>query len=560
MIEVADELIGTMVLGRYRIVHRLASGGMGVIYLARSEGAQGFVKPVVIKRILPALVGSEKIVTMFAREARIMSRLSHPGLVGIIDFEQEEGAYLMALEYVHGFHLGSWRRFLRKKNRQFPVEVAIQITIMLLDALHYAHTLRSADGQPLNIVHRDIKPSNVLIDVSGRVKLADFGIARMSTDQTSVVDKSTFKGTFAYSAPELLQTGEPSPQSDLYSCAVLLHEILTGKNAFSSEDVAATAWKVIDHVPPLVSTTRPDVPPGLSEVLAKGLAKSAALRYGNAQEFADELRRVRGATPEDASAQLAEMASQDFDDPEMASVLGLPELSSLDRKWRELVVPSERPERLSLDPRDSTLSTASETRAEPKPSDKLGTSGKRGGLIVAGLGILGVAAGASYAFSRTIASPPPAVIMIEGSVAAVGVETRFVGSATPGLPPSAALPARDALASGPVSAASSLPTSPSSLPSGKAKPMGLTQAFARQEPQVARCFSENSKDATGNAEIAVRFEIGADGRVQSTQVQPAPVAGTALGRCIANVARATDFGPQPRPISFRIPITARAGR
>src|SRR5262249_51936819 len=141
-----DELIGRIVLRRYRIVQRLATGGMGVIYLARSEGAKGFVKPVVIKRILPHFVGDEALTGMFAREARIMSNLSHPGSVGILDFAEEDGAYLMVLEYVHGFHLGRWHRWMRHTRDLFPIEPAIHIVISVLDAVHYAHTLPGPGG------------------------------------------------------------------------------------------------------------------------------------------------------------------------------------------------------------------------------------------------------------------------------------------------------------------------------------------------------------------------------------------------------------------------------
>src|SRR5947209_14846010 len=181
-----DELIGRVVLGRYRIVRMLAQGGMGVIYLARSEGAAGFVRPIVVKRILSDLISDESIVNHFKREARIMSNLRHPGIVSVIDFGQEARSYLMVLDYVHGFHAGRWQKFVRTTRGPFPAELAVQIVLAVLDALHYAHTLADADGRVLGIVHRDVSPSNVLLEVDGHVKLADFGIARMQTESTDV--------------------------------------------------------------------------------------------------------------------------------------------------------------------------------------------------------------------------------------------------------------------------------------------------------------------------------------------------------------------------------------
>ncbi|HEX9295256.1 MAG TPA: protein kinase [Polyangiaceae bacterium] len=561
MIGDADDLIGRIVLGRYRIVHRLATGGMGVIYLARSEGAKGFIKPVVIKRILPHLVGDEGLVGMFAREARIMSNLSHPGIVGILDFAEEQGAYLMVLEYVHGFHLGRWNRYVRRTRGLFPIEPAIHIVISVLEALNYAHNLTGPDGEPLHIVHRDVSPSNVLIDTEGRIKLTDFGIARMRTDKTSAEDKRALKGTFSYMAPELLRMGDPSPQSDLYSCAVVLHELLTGKNEFGAKDVATTAWRVIDHVPTSVQASRPDVPSGLDEVLQKALSKEPEQRYQNALEFAQGLRSVRKVPADDAAKALAEAAARDFNDPGMAISLKAADLATLDRKWREpvqkiSVAPPSRLRRTDP-PTVPTLTVKSISRPRLLLE-------RRKGIVVGalvGVSAAGAAAGAMLMKGRPTAAPLPGVFLVEGSVAPIGLSAQMIP---------APAPETSALETGPTiepalpnavssSGKTTVPGAPAGAKgtSAKSRPDALTRAFARQEPQIARCFSQHASEVSGNPEISVRFEVGADGRVVSTQVQPAALAGTPLGGCIAQVARGTDFGPQPAAVSFRIPITAR---
>jgi len=424
-----DDLIGRIVLGRYRIVHRLAAGGMGVIYLARSEGAKGFMKPVVIKRILPHLVGDEALVGMFAREARIMSNLSHPGIVGIVDFAEEDGAYLMVLEYVHGFHLGRWNRYIRRTGELFPIEPAIHVVISVLDALHYAHTLTGPDGEPLRIVHRDISPGNVLIDTEGRIKLTDFGIARMRTDKTAASDKRALKGTFSYMAPELLKMVEPSPKSDLYSCAVVLHEILSGKNEFYSKDVASTAWRVLEHVPTPIEEVRPEVPAGLGAVLRKALAKAPEDRYADAAEFANALRRARAVSPEEAGMMLAEFAWRDFTKADMATSLGVADLSSLDRKWRQSTRRlSLRPSgRLSLPGRrrrsdPATIPTAAVT---PSITERVGELAQRKGVLIGvAVGLVIVGAALLAMRRRLEDAPPPGVILVEGSVAAVGLTAK----------------------------------------------------------------------------------------------------------------------------------------
>src|SRR5688572_2862700 len=123
-----DLMVGRVLLGRYRVLRHLADGGMGSIYLARNEGAAGFIKPVVIKWVLPTHSGDAKITDLFMREARIMAKLTHPDIVTVLDFAEESGMYIMALEYVHGFHLGRWYKFVKQHRGAFPVDLAVHIT------------------------------------------------------------------------------------------------------------------------------------------------------------------------------------------------------------------------------------------------------------------------------------------------------------------------------------------------------------------------------------------------------------------------------------------------
>ena len=126
-----------MVLGRYRVVQPLARGGMGIVYLARTEGAAGFARPVVIKRIVPDLAADEAAAQAFVREARILSNLQFPGIVNVIDFDEEEGAYVMVLEYVHGYNLGQWHRYVVETRQTLPVAYAVLVMSRVLEALHY---------------------------------------------------------------------------------------------------------------------------------------------------------------------------------------------------------------------------------------------------------------------------------------------------------------------------------------------------------------------------------------------------------------------------------------
>ncbi len=328
----ATSLLGKMLLGRYRVLRHLADGGMGSIYLARNEGAAGFVRPVVVKVLLPGLVADPGMVEMFMREARIMATLRHPSIVSVIDFAQERDLHVMVLDYVHGYHLGRWHRFVGKTRGPFPVEIAIHVILQVLRGLHYAHTLKGPDGSPLNIVHRDVTPSNILIDVDGHTKLADFGIARMNTDKTQG-GKHAIKGKFPYLAPELIDGAEPAATTDVYAVGATLHEVLIGRNEFRAPNIAAEISRVINHVPTRLADVRGDVSPELSDVVARALAKAPAERFRSAAEFADALAAVQQSTENEAARHVAAMASEDFRDPRMTAVLSTPSLDDLASSW-----------------------------------------------------------------------------------------------------------------------------------------------------------------------------------------------------------------------------------
>ena len=340
--QTAPDLVGRTVLGRYRVVRAIGRGGMGVIYLARSEGAAGFVKPFVIKQAAPEISG-DTMIAQLAREARIMSNLRHPGIVSVIDFAAEGGSHLLVLDYVQGYNLGQWRKFVQHSGRDFPAELAIHVVERVLDALDYAHRLTRSDGEPLANVHRDVSPGNVLLDVEGHVKLADFGVARMSTDHTEASDDKMIKGKISYMAPELFEHVSPTPSSDVYACAVMLHELLVGRNEFKADNVPQTAIRVMQHVPSFVSAMRSDVSAELDGVLQRALAKSPGERFANARELADALNRLRTVSPEQAGRQLAIAVREDFNDPHMAEFLGVDDPTTLERAWRDLSVIGDGP-------------------------------------------------------------------------------------------------------------------------------------------------------------------------------------------------------------------------
>jgi hypothetical protein len=352
---------------------------------------------------------------------------------------------------------------------------------------------------------------------------------------------------------------------------VVLHEILTGKNEFYAKDVASTAWRVLEHVPSSVEEARPDVPPGLGDVLKKALSKDPEDRHKDALEFAQDLRRVRGIPADDAAKMLADAAARDFNNPELAASFKATELVTLDKKWRETKRFSFRPSRRirrsnsSIRVRSSNPPTLPPTRTNIDISDAMQQFAHRRGLLV-GVAAVAVIAGAGTiaALRQRPADPGPAsVFLVEGSVAAVGFSAQ---PAPPPPDPAAIVPTKAGapVEPPPTDSSARAPGSLSTNATAKVAPPKsrselLTRTFTRQQPQIARCFSQHASDVSGSPEISVRFEVGTDGHVISAQVQPGALGSMPLGQCIAGVARGTDFGPQPEPTTFRIPITAKRG-
>jgi len=581
-----EGLLGRVVLGRYRIIRRLALGGMGVIYLARNEGAAGFIRPVVVKRIIPEKMSSSSVTQGFAREARILSNLRHPGIVGILDFREEDGAYLMVLEYVHGFDLGRWQRYAINHRGQLPVDLVIHVTLAMLDALHYAHTLVGPDGVPLDIVHRDISPSNLLIDVDGPIKLTDFGIARMQASSDEFrTEEGKIRGKFHYLAPELFGRTEPSACTDVFSAGVMLHELLAGSNEFRTEDVQATVARVLGHRLTPLSTLRSDVSSALSEVVDRASAKRPSERFQTAQEFAEALREVRGQDPTFVAERFRTVIHADFHAPEISELAGTEPLRVLEQAWQ--APPPEPPPapevaRNSAPPSISSPSSVGlRTQAPstlPSPgliadsvtsmasvivTNDLPPPPKRWPMLVV---ILALILGAALAASSALSPPAgPKYVLVQGQVTG---DPNVVATKEPTPSPSeTAAPATTASPSttAPPSASASTPPPSATAPTPTAvrpeSPVeALTRAFAKNEPAVERCYRDHAEEVDRARQVFVRFKVAAAGEIERVEIIPTELAGTPLGECLLTVARAAKFPAQGAGLSFRIPLSVRGSK
>ena len=547
-------LTGRIVLGRYRVVRTLARGGMGVVYLGRVEGSAGFAKPVVIKSVASNLGGDPQGMQLFAREARIVSNLQHPGIVAVIDFGRVDSSYVMVLEYVHGYHLGQWLHFVKGTRGQMPVPHAVHAALCVLDALSFAHELARPDGSAFGIVHRDVSPANVLIDVQGHVKLSDFGIAR-SADEESKTQQGTFRGTLSYSAPETVDGGPSSPRIDQYALGVVLYQLLAGKNPLRGAAPSETIGRICRLVPPPLSELRADVPAAIDAAIARAISKDPEARFSSVAEFAQALRSGATWSEREAAQSFAAQIRADFADGELPAALKIESLAERDASWRggqdkEAISSPPVPKLESL---PVTL-TAPLAPASPGLAVPVAAPERASGRLALGIVAAGVVVSGTILFLSMRSSPEtPKVLLVEKQEAAP--------SPAAAVPPEvAAAPAAEAVAMASAPPAPSL--APGRKPASPAADRGalLARAFQRQESKIQGCFQQHSSGVEPTSGISVRFQIDAAGAVQRVQVVPGSVATTPLGACLAAIAKNTAFGPQPDGLSFSIPLSAHVVR
>jgi len=269
--------------GRYGLLERLASGGMGELFVALNPDDELCV----VKRMLAQHLDKPDYVKMFLAEARLLQRLRHPHIVDVWEVGEVDGQPFFAMEYVRGQSLRVLLDELHRTGGELAVQHVADIGLQLLRALDHAHRAADMDGRELGVVHRDINPHNVIISWDGRVKLIDFGIAKsdVSGFDTAV---GTIKGKFAYMSPEQSAAEAVDARSDLFSAAIVLYEALTLDNPFARSNVVLALEAIQLHAvpPPSVARTEAQV---FDDMLLRALEKNPDLRFPHAMAFADAI-------------------------------------------------------------------------------------------------------------------------------------------------------------------------------------------------------------------------------------------------------------------------------
>ncbi len=276
---------------RYRVIERIAAGGMAEVYRAESAGLEGFKKTVAIKRVLPHLAEKKQFIGMFLDEARLSAHLNHSNCVQVFDIGVGDNTYFIVMEYVDGSDLKAMLEFLARQERRMPVAAALFICCRICDGLAYAHDARDNRGRILGIVHRDISPPNVLITRNGEVKVVDFGLAKANS-QLEHSQPGVIKGKFSYLSPEAALGESVDMRSDIFAAGIILWEMLAGRRLFLGETDLQTVRQVQAAQIPDIKKFNAEVSPQLEAIILKALARDPRERYQSARELSIDLTHM----------------------------------------------------------------------------------------------------------------------------------------------------------------------------------------------------------------------------------------------------------------------------
>ncbi|GGU12274.1 Stk1 family PASTA domain-containing Ser/Thr kinase [Nocardioides albus] len=315
----SDPLLGKVLGMRYRIVEKVAKGGMATVYVAHDTRLDRIVA---VKVMHQDLDEEGNFADRFVREGRSAAKLSHPNVVAVYDQDEDDGVAFLAMEYIEGHTLRD--------------TIASQAPLGAAKALAYVEPILSAmtAAHAVGIVHRDIKPENVLIttgpgSISQRVKVADFGLARVMTNNSNDATTGNLVGTVSYLAPELVTESKSGPRSDVYAVGVVLYELLTGRKPHSGPSPVDIAYKHVHEDIPPPSKAAPGIPRYVDALVARATARDPELRPADAGVLLRMVTRV-----------MATLSAGIFDDPDLTADLALPTAGAADDGTRAADFPA----------------------------------------------------------------------------------------------------------------------------------------------------------------------------------------------------------------------------
>jgi serine/threonine-protein kinase len=410
----------TEIAGRYEIEKRLGAGAFGTVYKAKDKilGRLVAIKTIRLEGLAASDASLEELLRRFRQEAMVAAQLKHPNIVTIYDIGESEGLSYIAMEFIDGVGV---ERIVAQAGR-LSVERAAGLAAQVADALDFAHRN--------NIVHRDIKPANIMVEAGDRVKVADFGIAKLTNSAEHLTMTGSLLGTPSYMSPEQAKGAPIDGRSDVFSLGCVLYEMLAGQKAFRGESITALIFKIITEEPPDIRLASADVPEEMLQVVSRALAKAPEERFQTGRELADALLAFTrpGTTPTLRQAEVATAAGPRPEAPPTVNVAptmasrtgGLPVAppppSPLPPPLPVAARPSPLPPVRTPPPPDARPSRPQPLVARPAPAPARSGRGLLLGLVLGGGAALAVAVlGALWILSRrsptdpATASPGPAV-------------------------------------------------------------------------------------------------------------------------------------------------------
>ncbi|MCW5808065.1 MAG: serine/threonine protein kinase [Deltaproteobacteria bacterium] len=557
-------------LGRYELLARLATGGMGEIFLARLEGAAGFEKLFVVKRILPHLADDARFRAMMIGEARIASKMAHPHICQVYELGETDGQLYIVMEYLEGVALLPLLRKASKEAHPLDLGFVAGVVQQVSDGLHYAHELRDRSGESMGIVHRDVTPGNIFLTDAGVAKVLDFGIAKVK-DASANTQTGTVKGKYAYMAPEQLRGGAVDRRADVFALGVVIYEMLALRRLFQRKTDYLTFRAAMEQPIPDVRRYRPDVPDALAAVIERALDRDPTKRHESARALGTAVLDTMAPARPWTQGELGDFVHANFADhigrrsQQVASAIQRTNPAGAPRAQ---IAPTEGAP-LDDDDEDSEFPPVDSVvvdQAPASPSDFAGHTpppfagdshpslqpivggGPKPVVIVAkrsvvwpliAVAMVLIAGGALFLVWKQMQAAPPAVVNITTERAEQEVITP-PPSPTPPAPGSAA-PATPL--PGPGSAAKVAPPRPKTNP--------YTDAIRTQQGAMNRCANDHGRPPAG---ARVTLTIGTGGKARSIAFEPASLDGTPLASCIRTVLTPTPFprASEEKTVSFTL--------
>jgi predicted Ser/Thr protein kinase len=441
------------IAGRYQVVQKLGAGAFGTVFKVKDRilGRMLAIKTIRLEGLAAAGASLEELMNRFQREAQVSAQLKHPNIVTIYDIGEADGLSYLAMEFIDGVGLD---RIIAQAGR-VPVERAAALGAQVADALDFAHRNR--------VVHRDIKPANIMVEAGDRVKVTDFGIAKVTESGDHLTMTGSLLGTPSYMSPEQARGSELDGRSDLFAVGAILYEMVTGLKAFRGDSITGLIFKIITEEPQAVHELEPAVPDEMVRVIKKALSKAPETRYQSGRELADDLLALThgGALPTlrasetDTAREVAGALPTMRSSPTVAGApptrvsVGKPSVAPAAADPTRLVAtpPAADPTRLvgsgvpvpaAPPPAAPVRAARAAPAATPRPAAPAPRSSKTGlviGLVLVGLFVIGGAGIAALYFFGL--KPKPGVTTDGGTGTDTVTTTTLLGTTSSTLPTTA---------------------------------------------------------------------------------------------------------------------------